>query len=237
MIKDLLKSNARRYPDKTAIVFEDTRYTYKEFNDRVNRLANGLVNLGFKKGDWIAIVADDCIQQVEVFWAGAKAGIATSSLNPNSSKRDFLHLIGNGKARAVVCSQKHLNLVKSLRPELEGVKEFIVIGPAEKGFTGYEDLTSNSSSLEPNVEISEDDLLYFGNTSGTTGLSKQPMHTHNSLFSEALMDLDALNYDMSAGGAFLVAVPLFAAIVLPRVSILSFYMRCPLVIPSDLAPQ
>ncbi|MFH1624250.1 MAG: AMP-binding protein, partial [Pseudomonadota bacterium] len=139
--------------------------------------------------------------------------------------------------RAVVCSQRHFNLVESLRPELGGVKEFIVIGPAEKDFMGYEDLMSKSSSLEPEIEISDDDLLYFGNTSGTTGLSKQPMHTHETLFSEALMDLDALNYDMSAGGAFLVGAPLFAAIVLPRVSILSFYMRCPLVIPSDLAPQ
>ena len=165
MIKDLLKSNTRRYPDKTAVIFKDIRVTYKEFNDRVNRLANGLVNLGFKKGDWIAIVADDCIQQVEIFWAGAKAEIATSSLNTNSSKRDFLHLIGNDKARAVICGQRNVNLVESLRPELEDVKEFIVLGPSEKGFICYEDFISDSSSLEPDIEISEDDLLYFANTS------------------------------------------------------------------------
>ncbi|MFH1625292.1 MAG: AMP-binding protein [Pseudomonadota bacterium] len=237
MLKDILKSNARRYPDKTAVIFGDTRYTYKEFNDRVNSLANALINMGVRKGDWAAMIADDCIEQIEMFWAGVKAGIATSALNTTFLERDFAHLIGNGKAKVVACSHKYRNLVESLRPKLDSVKEYIIFGPSDKGFVGYEDLISTSSSLEPDVEISEDDLLYFANTSGTTGLSKQAMHTYKSLFATTLMDSDTLNYDMSAGGAYLGASPLFVAYMIPRVSILSFHMRCPLVIPPNLAPQ
>jgi len=237
MIAGILKSNFRRHPDKTAVIFGDTRYTYKEFNDRVNSLANALINMGLRKGDWVAMIADDCIQQVEMFWAGAKAGIATSALNTTFSERDFSHLIGNGKAKVVACSNKYRNLVESLHPSLKSVKEYIIFGSSDKGFMGYEDFISTSSPREPDVEISENDLLYFANTSGTTGLSKQAMHTYKSLLATTLMDLDALNYDISAGGVFLAAAPLFVAYMIPRVSILSFYMRYPLVIPSNLAPQ
>ncbi|MEW6614911.1 MAG: AMP-binding protein [Thermodesulfobacteriota bacterium] len=237
MIAGILKSNAKRHPDKTAVIFGDTRYTYKEFNDRANSLANALINMGLRKGDWVAMIADDCIQQMEMFWAGAKAGIATSALNTTFSQRDFSHLIGNGKAKVVLCSHKYRNLVESLRPALKSVKEYIILGPSDKGFVGYEDLISTSSSPEPDIEINENDLLYFANTSGTTGLSKQAMHTYKSLFATALMDLDVLNYDMSAGGVFLAATPLFVAYMIPRVSILSFHMRCPLVIPPNLSPQ
>ncbi|MEW6616029.1 MAG: class I adenylate-forming enzyme family protein [Thermodesulfobacteriota bacterium] len=238
MIKDILKSNARRYPDKTAIIFKDTRYTYREFNDRINRLANGLVNSGLRKGDWIAIVTDDCIQQVEIFWAGAKTGIVSSILNPGISDRDLSHIIGNGNASAVVCSYKYKDKIESLRPQLGSVKEFILFGASGgKGFKSYDSLISSSSPQEPEAEISEDDLLYFANTSGTTGLPKQVMHTYKSLLATALMDLNALNYDIRAGNVFLVAAPLFWGYMIARTSIPPFYAGCPLVIPPDFTPE
>jgi feruloyl-CoA synthase len=238
MIKDILKSNARRYPDKTAIIFKDTRYTYREFNDRINRLANGLVNSGLRKGDWIAIVTDDCIQQVEIFWAGAKTGIVSSILNPGISERDLFHIIGNGKASAVVCNYKYRDKIESLRSQLGSVKEFILFGASDvEGFKSYDSLISSSSPQEPEVEISEDDLLYFANTSGTTGLPKQVMHTYKSLFATALMDLNALNYDIRAGNVFLVAAPLFWGYMIARTSIPPFYAGCPLVIPVDFTPE
>ncbi|MFH1624285.1 MAG: AMP-binding protein [Pseudomonadota bacterium] len=237
MLKDIFKSNARRYPDKTAVIFEDTRYTYKEFNARLNRLSNALINLGLRKGDLIAIVADDCIQHIEIFWAGVKTGIVSSVLNPHISERDLSHIICNGKARAVVCNHKYKGMIESLRPQLESVKEFIVFGTAGEGFKSYDSLILSSSPEEPAVEISEDDLLYFANTSGTTGLPKQVMHTYKSLFSTALMDLDAVNYDVRAGNVFLVAAPLFWGYLIARISIPAFYTGCTLVIPADLAPQ
>ncbi|MFH1625773.1 MAG: class I adenylate-forming enzyme family protein [Pseudomonadota bacterium] len=237
MIREILKSNSRRYPNRNAIIYKDIRYTFEEFNSRVNRLANALTTMGLSKGDWVAMVADDCAEHVELFWAGAKVGIATSALNPAFSERDFSHLIGNGKAAAVVCSHKYCNLVESLRPTLESVKGYITLGPSRKGFVGYEDLISTSSSVEPDVEIDENNLLYFANTSGTTGLSKQVMHTHKSLLATALMDLDVMDYDMSAGGASLIGGPHFWAYLLPRITIPCFYMGCTLVIPPNLTPQ
>lgn len=127
MIKDILKSNARRYPNANAIIFKDIRYTFREFNERINSLANALMDMGLRKSDWVAMIADDCIEHVELFWAGAKIGVATSVLNPALLEKDLFHLIGNGKAAAVVCGYKYRNLVDSLRSTLEGVKAILVL--------------------------------------------------------------------------------------------------------------
>lgn len=237
MIKDILKSNARRYPNANAIIFKDIRYTFREFNERINSLANALTDMGLRKSDWVAMIADDCIQHVELFWAGAKIGVATSVLNPALLEKDLFHLIGNGKAAVVVCGHKYRNLVDSLRSTLEGVKGYITLGLSDEDFVGYEDLILTSSSREPDIEINENDLLYFANTSGTTGLSKQVVHTHKSLFATALMDLDAMNYNINVGGVSLIGGPHFWAYLLPRITIPCFYMGCTLAIPSDLTPK
>ena len=239
MIREIMKSNVRRCPDKIAVIFKDTRYTYKEFNDRVNRLANALTRIGLKKGDWLAVVGDGSMEHVEIFWAAAKVGIITSALNQALSHKDLAHIIGHGKAAAVICGHKYCDLIESVRPQCKSLKGCIGIGIDEshEGFTSYEGLISSSPAIEPDMEIDEDDLLYFANTSGTTGLSKQVVHTYRSLFATALMDFDALGYDMEAGSVSLVSAPLFWAYLLPRVSIPPFYTGSSLVIPEDLSPQ
>ncbi|MDY6968283.1 MAG: AMP-binding protein [Spirochaetota bacterium] len=237
MIKEILGSNARRYPERTAIVYKDKRYTFEELDNRTNRLANALIDLGLKKGDWIAIVADDCIEHIEIFWAGAKTGIITTGLNPSLSEKDYLHHIGNGKASAVVCSNKYRDKIDSQRSKFENLKNYILLDDQIKDYRNYEELIFSYPSKKPNVQIDDNDLLYFANTSGTTGLSKQVMHTYKSIFSTTIMDLDAMNYDMRAGGVNLVAGPLFWGYMIPRVSVLCYHMGCTLVLPENLSPQ
>ena len=55
----LPRKGALHYPDRTAVVFENTRLTYKELNDRVNRLANALSSQGLAKGDRVAVLAEN----------------------------------------------------------------------------------------------------------------------------------------------------------------------------------
>ena len=73
-IGSLLPRHARYRPNHTAIVFNDTRLTFLQFNQRVNRLANALLGLGVGKGDKLATILPNCLELLEVYWAIAKMG-------------------------------------------------------------------------------------------------------------------------------------------------------------------
>jgi len=237
MLKEILRGNARKFPDKTAIIFGDVRYTFKELNQRVNSLANAFTDMGLKKGDWIAVIADNCNQVVETFWAGLKIGLVTSVISPTLSEKALLHLVGNGGARAMVFDRNCRNTIESLCPLLEGVKDYIIIGESDGGFRDYEELVSSYPPAEPQVETRYEDLLYFPVTSGTTGLPKQIMHTYRSIWTTSLIDLHYLDYDMINGGIGLLDAPLFWGYMTARFSIPFFYMGCPIFIPTDYRPQ
>ena len=67
VLGELVSRNARRHPQKTALVFENSRYTYMEFNSRINSLANALLDMGACKGDRIAVLLDSCHQYMEIY--------------------------------------------------------------------------------------------------------------------------------------------------------------------------
>ena len=61
-------------PDRTAIVFEGVRYSFEELQERVNRLANAMSNLGIGPGDRVAAMQTNCNQLLEIYFAGSAAG-------------------------------------------------------------------------------------------------------------------------------------------------------------------
>ena len=78
---DIPRRNARRYPRKTGLVFGDVRLTWKEVNDRVNRLAHGLARRGVGRGERVAILARNDHRYLETYWALAKLGAVAVPLN------------------------------------------------------------------------------------------------------------------------------------------------------------
>ena len=73
---DVPRKGATLFPDKVAMVFEGTRITYREVDDRINRFANALMALGCKKGDRLAILSENTCKYMEVYLAAAKAGMS-----------------------------------------------------------------------------------------------------------------------------------------------------------------
>jgi acyl-CoA synthetase (AMP-forming)/AMP-acid ligase II len=73
-ISKLTSRHAKYRPDHLAVVFQDKRLTYKEFNKSVNRLAHALSEKGIRKGDKVATILPNCLELLEVYWAVAKMG-------------------------------------------------------------------------------------------------------------------------------------------------------------------
>ena len=80
-IGSLLNNSANKYPERPAVISEEGRFTYNEFNQRTNRLANALLSAGLGKGDRIAILFYNSSYFVEVYFAAVKVGLVATPVN------------------------------------------------------------------------------------------------------------------------------------------------------------
>jgi acyl-CoA synthetase (AMP-forming)/AMP-acid ligase II len=235
-IGDIARRNAKRYPDKTALIFENQRFTFTEFNQRVNMLANALSHLGMNQGDRIAVLSEGCNQCVETCCATAKTGMVMAPINPHLSPRDICYLINNAQALTVMVANEYKEVIHSLHPELVSVKNFIVIGPPWKEMSGYEELIRAHSSEEPEERVvADEELFYFPITGGTTGRPKQMMHTHRTINADMLNVFLALGITHEDTG--LSANPPYWGKILLWLAQPLFYMGSTMVVTKGLDPE
>ncbi len=167
-------------PERTAIVFEEKRYTFSQLNERVNRLANALSNLGVKKGDRVAILQVNCNQCVEVYFAAAKLGAIYVPLNFRAKENELTYMLNTAEASTLLIGERYIELVNSLRSNLASVRHFISIESRHDGMLCYEDMIASSPADEVVTEIDDDDTTILLYTAGTTGFPKGVMLSHNS---------------------------------------------------------
>ena len=111
LLGDLLIRNVRKFPHKEAVVFEDTRYTFSQLNRRVNSLANGLMGIGVRKGDRVAVLANNCLQYMEIYLAVAKAGMVIVPLNYRLVGKELSHLLNNSEANTLIIGSEYLESI------------------------------------------------------------------------------------------------------------------------------
>lgn len=77
VVGEILARNARKFPEKLALINEKGYITYRELNERSNRLANALLRLGLKKGERLGVLLHNCQEFVEVYFACAKSRVSS----------------------------------------------------------------------------------------------------------------------------------------------------------------
>src|SRR5581483_7835987 len=117
----LLPRHARCRGDHVAVQFEDRRFNFREFNLRVNRLANALHTLGLSKGDKLATVLPNCLEQLEVYWAAAKTGIVAVPLSPLLQEAGLASLLKNSDATLVISASSLAATLGKVRKELPAI--------------------------------------------------------------------------------------------------------------------
>lgn len=176
ILGDIIRRNARRFPNDLAVVFKRNRFTFKQYEERVNRLANGLSALGAKKGDRISVILDNCHQHVEIWGAAAKRGFIVSPLS-TYLKQELSVMIGNAQPSILIVGDNHAHKVSS---EWTSVKNVICVGEAPQGMHNYEEIMATYPADEPKESVNLEDGLFLYYTSGTTGLPKGSYLTHRS---------------------------------------------------------
>jgi acyl-CoA synthetase (AMP-forming)/AMP-acid ligase II len=176
----LLTLNANRYPEKTALVYKKQRFSYRELNDKVNRLAHSLMDLGINKGDKVGYLFPNCNQIVELFFALLKIGAVAVPLNHRLVSREIQCLLDSAECKAFVYSDLYFQKVREVKHEFNTVKTLICSGEYVLGEYSFEQLAAHENSSEPNIHVEGKDLSRIQFTGGTTGRSKGVMRTHES---------------------------------------------------------
>jgi acyl-CoA synthetase (AMP-forming)/AMP-acid ligase II len=158
------------------------RVTYGEFDGRVRRLANGLVEeRGLRKGDRVAVLAKNSIEYLETIYACARCGLVAQPLNWRLVPSALERIVVDGEPGAVVASAEYADLAAALAAAAGGVP-VLVFGEGADG--SYEALLAAASDAEPAAADATggNDPALILYTGGTTGESKGAVHSHHSLF-------------------------------------------------------
>ena len=227
---DLVTRNARRFPERPGLVYEDVRLTWRAVNDRVNRLANALLKLGLQPGERLAILAKNSHRYLEAFFAATKLGLVAVKPNYRYSLKELDYILNDCQAAGLVFDAEFGDLVADLSTTAAGLRVFICtdgkIGQARE----YEKLLAGSAAGEPPRDIQGDDLAIIQYTSGTTRQAKGAMMTHRGqilLANNGAIDLGRQT--------MLIALPLFAAAATGRV-MSNIYLGNTIVILGDFNP-
>jgi len=186
-----LEDKARYNKDKVFLQMVDGEaVTYKEINERANRVANGLLNLGVKKGDNVCVMLPTCPEYIYTWFGCTKIGAVEVPVNA-SYKGDLLqYIINNAQAKIMVVDQEvFLDRIREVQNQLEKLQHLIVYSGeepmdekrvSELKFEAipYRKLME-SPSVTPEVHIRPNDPLCIIYTSGTTGRSKGVVVSHN----------------------------------------------------------
>jgi acyl-CoA synthetase (AMP-forming)/AMP-acid ligase II len=179
---EIYSLNARKWP--SAIVLKDAgrSFTWKESEERCNRLASALLGLGLAKGDKVACLLESRIEIVELYVAAAKAGLVVVPVNFRLVAPEVRYIVENSDARAVVTEDEFAPVIDEIRKDLRAVVPggFVNVGSKRDGFADYDALLGSAPPGRPAAEVRPQDVWIILYTSGTTGVPKGVVRTHES---------------------------------------------------------
>jgi len=197
-VGEILRDQTSLQPDAIAIEDGTRYYSYRTFNSRVNRLAHALTNKGVEHGDRIAILAENCIEYMEIAYAAAKTGAIICALNWRLAIGELTHCINLVTPRLVFVTRRFASDFAALNARVDDVIE---LGDA------YEALLSGSSAEEPEIAVVPEDGLVIIYTSGTTGLPKGALISHRAEIARTRSS--CVDFGLQAGDSFLAWPPMF----------------------------
>jgi acyl-CoA synthetase (AMP-forming)/AMP-acid ligase II len=205
-LKQVLARATKLFPRETATICGDHHQTYIELRRRVDRLASALQRRGVVKGDRVALLMLNCHRYLETVFACFEIGAVIVPINVKLPPEEIAFIVSDTECVALFTDDVLEPLAAALRPGLSGVRSFITTSHTQ-GFDNYEQLLEQSNVEYSPTEATEDEMTAIFYTSGTTGRPKGLMHTHKTLWMNALHCIATLG--LRFGEVHLHGTPIF----------------------------
>ncbi|NMG09912.1 long-chain fatty acid--CoA ligase [Brasilonema sp. UFV-L1] len=169
------------FPDKTALIFENKSFTYKQLNQLTNRVANGLRGLGINKGDRVALFLPNIPEFIISYLGILKIGAVAVSVNVMLKSAEVSYILNDCAAKAIITTE--LQSEQVLEADLYELQHILIAeGQANKGITLAQVMESASEEAHA-VEMDRHAPASIVYTSGTTGFPKGATLSHGNIVS------------------------------------------------------
>jgi acyl-CoA synthetase (AMP-forming)/AMP-acid ligase II len=194
-ISEMLARNTQMYPDDTALIELKPskklrkQITWKEFDERANRIASALIDRGVSKGDKVIHLMMNSINWLEVYFGIIRTGAWAVPLNFRFTSSDIKYCADIAEAKVMILGEEFTERVRAIRSQLPTIKEYIFVGQnLPEAMESFEKVIEGASPQPIEVELKEEDEcgLYF--TSGTTGAPKPILLTHKNMECAAITE-------------------------------------------------
>jgi fatty-acyl-CoA synthase len=206
-VADVVRRSAGRYPSRTAIAFGDRRWTYRELDDAISRVAGRLLGLGLQKGDRVAALGTNSDAYALLYLGCARAGLVHVPVNYNLVGAELAYIVAQAGSAALFADPALTGAADAVGDDL-GVR---LRGTLREGEDPAHDVlawaTDGPVPDLDDVAVADDDLVQLLYTSGTTAAPKGAMMTHRALLHEYVSCIIAL--DLRADDVPLHPLPLY----------------------------
>ncbi len=210
-----LSKRAFLTPEREAYVDSHSplRLTYRELNDRACRLANAFLAAGVQKGERVGLLLMNSAEFMESYFALAKIGAVVVPLNWRLVADELEFILKDSETRRLIFDTDFVDTVAELhsRGEKTDVVQWLQVtgagGEVAHFAESYPEFRDAASAAEPEPGAADDDMLYIMYTSGTTGLPKGVVHTHDTAI-WAILTIAATT-DYHEADVYLGALPMF----------------------------
>jgi fatty-acyl-CoA synthase len=201
-----LYQRAQRTPNRKALTFEATTWTYAELQYSIDRLAAGLRASGVCPGDRVGFLGFNQPAFLQTLFAAARLGAIFVPLNYRLTAPELSYIIGNAGIHTLIVDPPHQPVIDPLRNDLP-CRRFFSAGHKAEAWPPVASLIEAHEPIRIGATVAEDEVAVIMYTSGTTGQPKGAMLTHGNLWWNNINVLHA--YDVSQDDVSLLVAPLF----------------------------
>jgi acyl-CoA synthetase (AMP-forming)/AMP-acid ligase II len=224
-IRDILEMSAEQYPEKDALIYprRDQHWTYAEFDEKANRLANALSEMGIEKGDRVSTMLHNGTEIILTVFACSKIGAVFNPLNYRLPAGEIEFILDDAESSLLIFEEATREPVARARDDLDTVEEFLFIDDDVPEWSGdFYEVLAGGAPDRPDTVVEEDDTYAFIYTSGTTGRPKGVVHQHRDMIEHNMICIAEGGWKRSDVG--LTAFPLYhcaelQAALFPRIQL------------------
>ncbi|MET9712656.1 AMP-binding protein [Nocardiopsis alba] len=197
-----LARTAAAHPDRDALIDRGLglRYTYREFDAEVDRVASGLLDLGVAKGDRVGIWSPNRAEWVLVQYATARIGAVLVNINPAYRTHELRYVLGQAGVSVLISApafktSDYAGMIEEVRGDCPDLRDVVLLeSPAWDALLAAGERNGRGPVAEVEATLSPDDPINIQYTSGTTGFPKGATLSHHNILNNGFSVGELLGY-------------------------------------------